>query len=599
MSTLRDYQQKASDGTFTAWEESPTTLLVMPTGCGKTQVFTDVIRRVAPKRAMVLAHREELIWQARNRIEQMTGLTVEVEMADLRATDSFLQRPDVVVTTVQTQCAGRDGLGRMTRFRPNDFGLLVIDEAHHATADSYRKVIDYYRQNPDLKVLGVTATPDRADEEALGKVFGNVAFDYEILDAIHEGWLVPIDQQMVNVANLDFSEVKTTAGDLNGADLAAIMEAEGPIQSVIMATVEAMFKLPPNTLEKIPVAQWWEACQAFGLDVPRRTLAFASSVRHAEMMSEILNRVHPGLANWICGATPKDERREKLKLFDEGKTAAMINCAVLTEGYDSPGVQVIVMARPTKSRSLYSQMVGRSTRPLPGLVDPLPTAEERKAAIAASLKPSCLVIDFVGNSGRHKLMSSADILGGNVSDAAIERALKKAKEDGKPVRMDALLDKSEQEIRDEIEERRRLEEARKARLVGKARYTSHSVNPFDVLQLQPVRERGWDTGKKLSEKQRALLNKQGIDPDSMPYAQAKAILNELFRRWNGQLCTFKQAKLLGKWGFDPKNVTMTQATDIINKVAANNWRPPSDTERNAFLERRQAIAKPKEETVPF
>lgn len=597
MHTLRDYQQKASDGVFTAWDESPTTLLVMATGCGKTEVFTNVIRRMAPKRSIVVAHREELIWQARNRIEQMTGLSVDVEMADLRANEAFISRPDVVVTTVQTQCAGRDGNGRMTRFKPDDFGLLVIDEAHHATADSYQKVIDYYRQNPDLKVLGVTATPDRADEAALGQVFGSVAFDYEILDAIHDGWLVPIEQQMVNVGDLDFSEIRTTAGDLNGADLAAVMESEGPVQSVIMATVEAMFKLPSNALAAIPVADWWNAAQAFGLDAPRRTLAFASSVRHAEMMSEILNRVHSGLACWICGATPKEERRLKLQQFDNGTIPAMVNCAVLTEGYDSPGVQVIVMARPTKSRSLYSQMVGRSTRPLPGLVDPLPTADERKAAIAASTKPSCLVVDFAGNSGRHKLMSSADILGGNVSDEAVERAIRKAKEEGNAVRMDELLEKSEQEIRAEREERKRLEEARKARLVGKARYTTHAVNPFDVLQLQPVRERGWDSGKTLSEKQRALLLKQGIDGAAMPYAQAKAILNELFRRWNGKLCTFKQAKLLQKFGIDSKDVSMKQATGIIDQIAANHWRQPTEEQRNSFLERRQAIAK--DEPVPF
>lgn len=591
MSKLRDYQQKASDGAFTAWEESPATLLVMPTGCGKTQVFTDLIRRIRPKRSMVLAHREELIWQARNRIEQMTGLSVDVEMADLRASESFVTRPDVVVTTVQTQCAGREGLGRMTRFKPSDFGLLIIDEAHHATADSYRKVIDYYRQNPELKVLGVTATPDRADEAALGEVFGNVAFDYEVLDAIHEGWLVPIDQQMVNVGDLDFSEIRTTAGDLNGADLAAVMESEGPVQSVIMATVEAMFKLPPNSLAKIAVTDWWQFCQEFGLETPRRTLAFASSVRHAEMMAEILNRVHPGLAAWICGATPKNERRLKLQQFDSGHTAAMVNCAVLTEGYDSPAVQIIVMARPTKSRSLYSQMVGRSTRPLPDLVDPLPTADERKAAIAASSKSNCLVVDFCGNSGRHKLMSSADILGANVSDEAVERAVRKAKEEGKPVRMDELLDKSEEEIRAEREERRRLEEARKSRLVFKARYTTHSVNPFDVLQLQPVLERGWDTGKTLSEKQRALLLKQGIQPDSMPYAQAKAILNELFRRWSSKLATFKQVKCLQRAGIDAKNMTMQHATEIINQLVANKWRQPTEEQRNMFLERRRVIAK--------
>jgi len=573
--SLRDYQTKSSDAIVEAFNDSPSTLLVLPTGCGKTEVFCDVIRRFQPKRSIILAHREELIWQAANRIRQKTGLSCEIEMANLKASEHFIERPDVIVTTVQTQTAGGDGNGRMSRFKPEDFGLLVIDEAHHACADTYKRVIDYYRQNPNLKVLGVTATPDRADEEALGQIFDSVAFDYEILDAIKEGWLVPIDQQMVNVGTLDFSEVRTTAGDLNGADLAAIMESEGPIQSVIMATVEAMFALPPNALLKVPLAQWWEFCQTFGSD-PRRTLAFASSVRHAEMLSDILNRVHPGLSSWICGATPKEERRKTLAEFNAGRIPALANCAVLTEGFDSPAVQVIVMARPTKSRSLYSQMVGRSTRPLPGLVDPFPTADERKAAIAESTKQSCLVVDFVGNSGRHKLMTSADILGGNVNEEAIVRAVKKAVEEGKPVRMDEALQKSQEEIEAEFLERKRQEDARKSRLVAKARYSTHAVNPFNILELRPVRERGWDMGKQLSEKQRALLLKQGIDGASMPYAEAKAILNEMFRRWNNKLATFKQCKMLKKFGYSIENVTMAEATKIIDRIAANNWQRPPD-----------------------
>ena len=100
----------------------------------------------------------------------------------------------------------------MSKFDPQRFGVLIIDEAHHATSPSYRRVIDYYRTNPALKVLGVTATPDRADEEALGQVFQSVAFDYEVLDAIHDGWLVPIEQQMVHVEGLDYSSIRTTAG---------------------------------------------------------------------------------------------------------------------------------------------------------------------------------------------------------------------------------------------------------------------------------------------------------------------------------------------------------------------------------------------------
>ena len=188
---LRPYQSAASDAIFKEWQDNDSTLVVMPTGGGKTVLFADVIRRVFPRRALVIAHREELIFQARDKIERVTGLKADVEMGESRADAGLFGPARVVVSTIQTQCSGGDGGGRMSKFDPSQFGLLIIDEAHHATSPSYRRVIDYYRSNPALKVLGVTATPDRADEQALGQVFQSVAFDYEVLDAIHDGWLVP------------------------------------------------------------------------------------------------------------------------------------------------------------------------------------------------------------------------------------------------------------------------------------------------------------------------------------------------------------------------------------------------------------------------
>ena len=199
------------------------------------------IQRKQPKRSMVLAHREELIWQAKDKIERVTGLKSDVEMGEHKAAQEcglFHPKASVIVSTIQTHVAGGDGGGRMTKFDPMDFGLLVIDESHHAVSPSYRKVIDYYMTNPDLVVMGVTATPDRGDESALGQVFETVAFDYEVMDAIKDGWLIPIEQQMVSVESLDFSEVKTTAGDLNGADLAAVMESEKNLHGVASSTID-------------------------------------------------------------------------------------------------------------------------------------------------------------------------------------------------------------------------------------------------------------------------------------------------------------------------------------------------------------------------
>ena len=548
---LRPYQTAAADAIFKEWQENDSTLVVMPTGGGKTILFADVIRRVFPRRALVIAHREELIFQARDKIQRVTGLHADVEMGEYRADGGLFRAAPVVVSTIQTQCSGGDGGGRMAKFDPQRFGLLIIDEAHHATSPTYRRVIDYYRTNPALKVLGVTATPDRADEEALGQVFQSVAFDYEVLDAIHDGWLVPIEQQMVHVEGLDYSDIRTTAGDLNGGDLAAVMEAEKNLQQMAAASLEIIGR--------------------------RRALVFTASVKAAEMTAEIFNRHRFGMASWVCGKTEKDERRTMLSDFAAGKIQVMCNCGVLTEGFDDPGVEVVIMGRPTKSRSLYSQMVGRSTRPLPGVVDGPETAEERKAAIAASAKPSCLVVDFVGNAGRHKLVTSADILGGKFSEEAIEMATVKARAAGKPVNMAQALDQAEEELLEQkrkADSARLAEAARRAKLVATARFTTQSVDPFDVLHLEPVKARGWDQGRQLSEKQRSLLAKQGINPDQVSFSGAKQLIAEIFRRWDGKLCSFKQAKVLRKYGFDT-DVSFADASATIDQLARNGWVRPA------------------------
>src|SRR5512142_227868 len=538
---LRPYQSAASDAIFKEWQENDSTLVVMPTGGGKTVLFADTIRRMFPRRALVIAHREELIFQARDKIERVTGLKADVEMGEYRAEGGLFGVARVVVSTIQTQCSGGDGGGRMAKFDPSQFGLLIIDEAHHATSPSYRRVIEYYQSNPALKVLGVTATPDRADEEALGQVFQSVAFDYEVLDAIHDGWLVPIEQQMVHVEGLDYSSIRTTAGDLNGGDLAAVMEAERNLQPMASASV-AIIRA-------------------------RRALVFTASVKAAEMTAEIFNRHRPEMAAWVCGKTEREERRRVLADFAAGKVQVVCNCGVLTEGFDDPGVEVVIMGRPTKSRALYSQMVGRSTRPLPGVVDGPETPEARKAAIAGSAKPSCLVVDFVGNAGRHKLITSADILGGKVSEEALERAVKRVRAAGGPVNMTEALDEAEAELR---EQRRLAEAARRANLVAKARFTTQTVDPFDVLALEPARARGWDQGRQLSEKQRSLLAKQGINPDRVSFAEGRQLIAEIFRRWDGKLCSFKQAKVLRKYGY-ATDVSFAEASATIDALAKNKW----------------------------
>lgn len=549
---MRDYQQATADAVDRELESNNSTLAVCPTGTGKTVIIAECIRRRLPKRTMVIAHREELIFQAKDKIEKWAEVPCEVEMADMVASVSLFHATPVVVASVQTLISGR-ARRRMERFNPDEFGLLVIDEAHHAAADSYKAIIAHFRQNPFLKVLGVTATPDRADELALGQIFDTVAMDYEITDAIDDGWLVPVDQRFVSIHGLDFSAVKTTAGDLNGADLAAVMEQEKNMQGLCGATLELIGE--------------------------RQTIFFASSVAHAEMSCNIFNRARPGIAEWISGTTPKEDRRKTMDNMKSGKTQILCNVGIATEGFDVPGIEIIAMGRPTKSRALYAQMAGRALRPLPGIVDGLDSPEARRAAITNSRKPAMLLIDFVGNSGRHKLMSGLDILGGKHSDEAIALALRNAKEGGQK-RLSESLDEAEAQLREqerraqELRERRAEEAARKARLVAKVEFKTNAVDPFSMFGLKVGTEKNWEQGKTLSEKQRSMLVKQGINPDSMPYQKAKSLLNELFRRFSGELCSVKQAQLLTKHGYDTKSLGRKDASALIGALAKNNWRRP-------------------------
>lgn len=559
---LRPYQKSASDSVLNAWESAQSTLVVMPTGTGKTVLFADLIRRRLPGRTMVLAHRQELIWQARDKIKRVTGLDVDVEMGEYKsATDGnlFHPRSNVIVSTIQTHSSGGDGAGRMGKFNPLDFDTLIVDEGHHATSSSYVRVINYYKTNPKLKVLGLTATPDRADEEALGQVFESVAFDYEILDAINDGWLVPIDQQFVSIEDLDYSSIRTTAGDLNGADLDAVLTSEKPLHGMASSTLEIIGS--------------------------RRALVFAASVHHAEQLCEIFNRHQSGMAAVVSAKTDKDERKKIISDYAQGKFQIMCNCGVFTEGFDDSGVEVIIMGRPTKSRALYAQMAGRGTRPAESIASQLNNVLNgilRRGMIARSVKPSCLIVDFVGNSGKHKLVTTADILGGNVSDEAVDSAVSNATKSGKPVRMGKELEEEEKR-QEEIKIKKLEAEARRARLVVKASYKTQKIDPFDVLKIKPVKERGWDKGRVLSEPQKRILReKMGLNPDDFTYGAAKQLLNKQFEIWgkakeSGVFApTFKMMGILSKHGVDATKLSFKQASATIDAIAKNGWKLPAN-----------------------
>ena len=459
--TPRDYQAADVEAIMDALTKHKSTLYVAATGLGKTFVMSELVLRTLPKRVLLLAHRNELLFQAREAFLDR-GIESDIEKAELVASTHATTRSPVVIASVQTLLSGEIDRKRMKRFNPMDFGLLLYDESHHSVSAGNKTIVDYFiNGNPDLRCVGVTATPDRADEEALGQIFQSVASTRDILFGIENGWLVNIEQQFVPVAGLDFSHVKTTAGDLNSGELAKVMEAESNIQGIVHPTLEALFGLPQHSLNKIDPLIWGRHLLEHGT-CRRKAIVFTVSVKHAEMLANIFNRVIPDLAHWVCGKTHERERAQIFKDFKEGKRSVLVNVGVATEGFNEPSVDMIVMARPTKSRSLYCQCIGRGTRTLEGLIDGMTEPAQRLNAIANSSKTHLLVMDFVGNSGRHKLITAADVLGGKHSDEAKRRAELRAKKENQPVRIMELLAEEEEKMRLEAEQRRLQEEARKA-----------------------------------------------------------------------------------------------------------------------------------------
>jgi superfamily II DNA or RNA helicase len=338
------------------------TLLVLATGGGKTTIFTDLVRREleAGGQALVLAHRDELIDQARGRLWEQAGIASDVECGS-----SSWQGARVVVGSIAT--LGRAGSSRASGFRPS---LVITDEAHHAAADSY---MNAYRRfgvfTPGGAFhLGVTATPHRMDNKPMHgseeAVFETVAFEYGIVDAIRDGYLVDIRAFRVR-GQFDLSGVKKVAGDYNQRQLSERV----------------------NTTEdnRAAVQHWSEVAR------DRQTITFCTSVDHAEDMAETFRSQGIKAAS-VSGAMPKDARQDVIERFRKGETQVLTNCMIATEGFDVPNVGAVLLLRPTMSWSLFAQMVGRGLRLSPG-------------------KRDCIVIDVVGAGDSKSLANAPGLLG--------------------------------------------------------------------------------------------------------------------------------------------------------------------------------------------
>lgn len=519
---LRYYQQEAKEGAEAVLSRVRSALIVMATGLGKSRVLASIAGDWTDRDVLVLAHRDELIQQNARTLEHVTGESVEIEQAQQRASS----RCRIVMGSIQSVRQEK----RLRRLGQDRFGLVIVDEAHHAVARSYQDVLGWYETS---KVLGVTATPDRADEKALGKIFTEVAYLMEIVAGVEAGYLVGFKAFQVPLGEIDLSGVETRSGDL----------AADQLDLVMVKAVEGLVKA---TLDMYP---------------NHRGPVFLPGIKSAEFACQRFNALKPGCAAFIHAKTPEDERRELVRDVKNGRAQFLCNVGIATEGFDWPDANIIIGGRPTKSRSLYAQMAGRGTRVLPGVVDHIPGvegAQARREAIAASAKPDCVLLDFVGNAGRHSLIGPEDLLGGSFTDDEVALAKKKTKTLGGDA-MAALL-----AARKEIL-------ALAAAVKSKVAYSTKAFDPFSVwgIDRQSLNNDGFRFGyKPATDAQRRSLLGMGMaeaDLNETSVHEAEKLLRTMRHRFAAGLATFKQMRAMKKFGLNPtQDITFSAASKTLD-----------------------------------
>ncbi len=336
----------------------------LPTGAGKTITFAELIRRRHHLgRALVLAHRDELIDQA---VQKIRLVFPEAQIGVVKAERNEINA-QIIVGSVQT--LSRDS--RLSQLIPN-FKTVIIDECHHASASTYKKILDYLgcfnsigTQKKDVLLLGVSATLERSDGTALNRVFQEVTFKVDLLELIQNDYLVDLQAQQIQLKGFDLDSVKSSNGDFVESQLSEQMDKVNS----------------PNQIA--------EAFSRYASD--RKAIVFTPSVKLAHDTAASLRNVGFN-AEALDGSTESENRRAILSRFKSGETQVVTNCSVLTEGFDETSINCVAIARPTQSKSLYTQMIGRGTRRHPS-------------------KKDCLILDCVGATSKHDLMSIRSLLG--------------------------------------------------------------------------------------------------------------------------------------------------------------------------------------------
>lgn len=515
---LRKYQKEAENAIFSEWETGrEKTLLVLPTGTGKTIVFAHVAAECVKRgeRVLILAHRGELLTQAADKIASACGLGCAVEKAEQSCIGSWYR---IVVGSVQTLMRE----SRLSKFPKNYFDTIIIDEAHHAISSSYSNVLEHFDK---AKVLGVTATPDRGDMKNLGQLFQSLAYEYTLPKAIKEKYLSPIKALTIPL-QLDLSNVSTQAGDFKASDIDTALDPY-------------LYKIA-------------DEMQKYCMD--RKTVVFLPLIKTSQKFRDILNEKGFSAAE-VNGNSA--ERSEILTDFENGKYNVLCNSMLLTEGWDCPSVDCVIVLRPTKVRSLYSQMVGRGTRLYEG-------------------KTELLLLDFLWHTTRHELCRPACLICQN--DEVADKMTEILEENqGFAMDIEETASEAESEVVIQREEAlaKQLNEMkkRKRKLVDPLQFEM-SIMAEDLSSYVPAF--GYEMSPT-SQKQLQALEKFGIFPDEVDNAgKASLLLERLQKRKNEGLTTPKQIRFLesrgflhvGTWQFDT-------ASKLINRIAANNWHIPN------------------------
>ena len=516
MVELRPYQVNAIKAVSDEFQKGHNhTLLVLPTGTGKTIVFAKVVELNVNggKRALILAHRSELLDQASDKLKLASGLDTALEKAESTSIGSF---EPVTVASVQTLSQEK----RLNKFPRDYFDLIVVDEAHHCMSETYQRILNYFNT---AKVLGVTATPDRADQKNLGHFFDSKAYEYTLNQAVREGFLCPVKAQMIPL-ELDINNVGLSNGDYAVGEIGSALEPY----------------LNQVTLEML------NYCKG------RKTVVFLPLIKTSQKFCELLN-LHGFKAAEINGNSK--DRDQVLKDFENGEYDVLCNSMLLTEGWDCPSVDCIIVLRPTKIRSLYQQMVGRGMRLAPN-------------------KSELLLLDFLWMTERHDLCRPSALI--SKDEEIAKRIDKKMMDKEAGIDLISAEDEAEKDVIQEREEALARELAamkkKQRKLVDPIQY-AFSIAAEDLANYEPTF--AWEMSPA-TDRQIDYLEKHGIFAESIQNCgMASLLIEKLMNRQIEGLATPRHIRCLEKYGFRHVGTwTFDAASKMVTRIANNNWNLP-------------------------